>query len=307
MNSIILKGRAKINLTLDVIGKRENGYHDLQMIMQSINLHDTIYIRKTKTKGVRLEANYSWLPTNEKNIAYRAAQLFFEESNIQGGVAIEITKRIPVAAGLAGGSTDAAATLVGMNRLYNTRYSKEKLMEMGLKLGADVPFCIMRGTMLAEGIGEVLTPLKPMPSTYVVLVKPPVSVSTASVYKGLNLETIKTHPDTQAVIKALDEGDVRKIASHMSNILEEVTISMHPVIQEIKESLMEYGAMGAMMSGSGSTVFGLFNNREAAAKAANYFKVQCNMREVYVTTTYSTIEKKGRISRRRSELQKRGV
>lgn len=307
MNSIILKGRAKINLTLDVIGKRENGYHDLQMIMQSINLHDTIYIRKTKTKGVRLEANYSWLPTNEKNIAYRAAQLFFEESNIQGGVAIEITKRIPVAAGLAGGSTDAAATLVGMNRLYNTRYSKEKLMEMGLKLGADVPFCIMRGTMLAEGIGEVLTPLKPMPSTYVVLVKPPVSVSTASVYKGLNLETIKTHPDTQAVIKALDEGNVRKIASHMSNVLEEVTIPMHPVIQEIKESLIEYGAMGAMMSGSGSTVFGLFNNREAAAKAANYFKVQCNMREVYVTTTYSMIEKKGRTSRRRSELQKRGV
>lgn len=290
MNSIILKGRAKINLTLDVVGKRDNGYHDLEMIMQSINLYDTIHIRKTKTPGIRLTGNYSWLPTNEKNIAYRAAQLFFEESKIKAGIAIEITKRIPVAAGLAGGSTDAAATLIGLNRLYGTHYSKQKLMEMGLKLGADVPFCIVRGTMLAEGIGEVLTPLPPMPYTHVVLVKPPVGVSTAIVYKRLSINTLKKHPNTAQMIQALKEKNVKKIATNMANVLEEVTIPMHPVIASIKEDFMKQGAMGSMMSGSGSTVFGLFETREKAYKAARYFKSERHMRDVYVTTTYSNAE-----------------
>lgn len=308
MNSIILKGRAKINLTLDVVGKRENGYHDLEMIMQTVNLYDTIYIRKTKVPGVRLKSNYSWLPTNEKNIAYRAAELFFKESGISGGVAIEITKRIPVAAGLAGGSTDAAATLVGMNRLYETYYSKEKLMEMGLKLGADVPFCIARGTMLAEGIGEELTALTPMPPTYVVLVKPAFSASTAVVYKNLDINNIKTHPDTQRVIKALEEGNVKEIASNMSNVLEEVTIPMYPEINDIKDAFMKHGAMGTMMSGSGSTVFGLFETKEAAQKASRYFKMQHNMREVYVTTTYSPISSNTKAHKgQRKALKRRGV
>lgn len=307
MNSIILKGRAKINLTLDVVGKRENGYHDLEMIMQTVNLYDTIYIRKTKVPGVRLKANFSWLPTNDKNIAYRAAELFFQESGINGGVAIEITKRIPVAAGLAGGSTDAAATLVGLNKLYETYYSKEKLMEMGLKLGADVPFCITRGTMLAEGIGEVLTPLTPMPHTYVVLVKPPISVSTATVYKSLDINQIKNHPDTATVIRALNEGNVEKIADHMANVLEEVTIPMHTEIETIKEDFMKHGAIGSMMSGSGSTVFGLFNTREAANKAAKYFKVQHNIREVYVTTTYSPITRSAEDRGQKNGLRRRGV
>lgn len=308
MNSIILKGRAKINLTLDVVGKRDNGYHDLEMIMQTINLYDTIYIRKTKVPGVRLKSNYSWLPTNEKNIAYRAAELFFEESGINGGVSIEITKRIPVAAGLAGGSTDAATTLVGMNRLYETHYSKEKLMEMGLKLGADVPFCIARGTMLAEGIGEKLTPLVPMPSTYVVLVKPSFGASTAAVYKNLDINNIKIHPDTQCVINALSEGNVKMIAENMANVLEEVTISMYPEIEDIKQAFMKYGAMGTMMSGSGSTVFGLFATKEAAQRASRYFKMQHNMREVYVTTTYSPVGIATRRHRsRRKVLKRRGV
>ena len=308
MNSIILKGRAKINLTLDVVGKRENGYHDLQMIMQTINLYDTIFIRKTKTQGIRLKANHSWLPTNEKNIAYRAAQLFFEESGIEEyGVSIEITKRIPVAAGLAGGSTDAAATLVGLNRLYETFYKKEKLMEMGLKLGADVPFCIARGTMLAEGIGEVLTPLRPVPSIHVVLVKPPISVSTATVYKSLDLGNIKFHPDTPKVIQAIEHQNIKEIAANMVNVLEEVTVPMHPVISELKEELVMQGAMGAMMSGSGSTIFGLFDSKEKANKAAQYFKVERNLREVYVTTTYSPIEKKKKMSKLKYGNQKGGV
>lgn len=307
MNSIILKGRAKINLTLDVVGKRENGYHDLEMIMQTVNLYDTIYIRKTKVPGIRLKANYSWLPTNEKNIAYRAAQLFFEESGIDGGIAIEITKRIPVAAGLAGGSTDAAATLVGLNKLYETHYSREKLMEMGLKLGADVPFCIARGTMLAEGIGEELTPLTPMPQTYVVLVKPPISVSTAVVYKNLNINQIKKHPETKVVIEALAEGNVQKIADHMSNVLEEVTIGMHSEIEDIKKDFMKHGAMGTMMSGSGSTVFGLFETREAAIRAAKFFKMYHNIREVYVTTTYSPVPIEKENTRQRRGLRRRGA
>lgn len=308
MNSIILKGRAKINLTLDVVGKRENGYHDLEMIMQSINLYDTIYIRKTKVSGVRLKSNYSWLPTNEKNIAYKAAELFFEETGIAGGVAIEITKHIPVAAGLAGGSTDAAATLVGLNRLYETHFSKEKLMEMGLKLGADVPFCIARGTMLAEGIGEKLTPLTPMPTTHVVLVKPPFSASTAMVYGNLDIHNIKQHPDTKLVMAALGEGDVKKVAKNMSNVLEEVTISMYPEITKIKEEFMKCGAMGTMMSGSGSTVFGLFETEEAARKASKHFKTKHDMREVYITTTFNSnsIDRK-HDKKHREGLKKRGV
>lgn len=291
MNSIILKARGKINLTLDVIGKRDNGYHDLRMIMQTINLYDTIFIRKTRVPGIRLSANYAWLPTNEKNIAYRAAQLFFEEANIEDGVALEITKRIPVSAGLAGGSTDAAATLIGLNRLFKTRFSREKLMEMGLQLGADVPFCILRGTALAEGIGEKLTPLPNMPYTHVVLVKPPISVSTALVYQNLDINTIQNHPNTEAAIQALKEGNRYQIAKNMVNVLEQVTTKMHPIIQDYKDDLIRHKAIGAMMSGSGSTVFGLFEDKKKAQEVARYFKFERNVRDVYTTSTYLKIQK----------------
>jgi len=299
MNSIILKARGKINLTLDVVGKRENGYHDLRMIMQTINLYDTLYIRKTKVPGIKLRANYSWLPTNEKNIAYRAAQLFFDEAHLDAGVAIEITKRIPVAAGLAGGSTDAAATLVGLNKLFETKYSGQKLMEMGLSLGADVPFCILRGTALAEGIGEELTTLASMPHTHLVLVKPPISVSTALVYKNLNIKDIKCHPNTEAIIEAIENKDLKGIASHMVNVLEGVTIPIHPIIKELKEELIKHGAIGSMMSGSGSTVFGLFESREKAHVAARYFKMEQSIRDVYLTTTYCKLQKGAHINDRR--------
>ncbi len=288
MNSIILKARAKINLTLDVVGKRENGYHDLEMIMQSINLYDTIFIRKAKTPGIRLRANYSWLPTNAKNIAYRAAEVFFAEAGITDyGISIEITKRIPVAAGLAGGSTDAAATLIGLNKLYETFYKQDKLMELGLKLGADVPFCIARGTMLAEGIGEELTPLTPPPNMHIVLAKPPISVSTANVYKSLKVDEIEKHPDNRSMIQALEDGDINKIASLMGNVQEDVTIPMYPIIAQYKQMFLEHGAVGSMMSGSGSTVFGIFDSKEKAIEAYKHFKVDLNVREVYMTKTYS--------------------
>ncbi len=299
MDSIILKARGKINLTLDVVGKRENGYHDLRMIMQTINLYDTLFIRKTKTLGIRLQTNYSWLPTNEKNIVYRACQVFFEEAQLEARVAVEITKRIPVAAGLAGGSTDAAATLIGLNRLFDTKHSKKKLMEMGLKLGADVPFCILRGTVLAEGIGEVLTPISEMPYTYVVLAKPPISVSTASVYKNLDISKIHSHPDTEGMIKAIREKDLKRIADNMVNVLEGVTIPMHPIIRTYKEELVRCGAAGAMMSGSGSTVFGLFDSKEKAYAAATHFKGQLNVRDVFTTTTYSKMQKGVQMNERR--------
>ena len=196
---------------------------------------------------------------------------------------------------------------MGLNKLYGTHYSKEKLMEMGLKLGADVPFCIARGTMLAQGIGEVLTPLTPIPSTYVVLVKPQVSVSTATVYKGLNIDKIKKHPDTQYVIDALKEGNVKEIAKNMVNVLEEVTISMYPEIDNIKEGFRACGAMGTMMSGSGSTVFGLFETEQAAQKACRYFKIHHNIREVYVTTTYSPSTTNVKRYQKRKKGSRRGV
>ena len=287
MNSIILKARAKINLTLGVTGKRDNGYHELEMIMQTINLHDTIYIRKATVPGIKLSINYSWLPKDERNIAYKAAKLFLDEMNINEGLSMEIFKRIPVCAGLAGGSADAAAVLIGLNRIFNTHLSKEKLMEMGLKLGADVPFCIARGTMLATGIGEILTPLVSMKQTYVVIVKPPINISTPTVYGNLDINNIKTIPDSQKVIKALEEGNVSEIAANMKNTLEDVTIKLHPEIGKIKELFIDYGALGSMMSGSGSAVFGLFETKNKAEEVARKLKLEHNMREVFVTTTFT--------------------
>lgn len=286
MHSIILKARGKINLTLDVVGKRDNGYHDLRMIMQTINLCDIIRIKKIKTPGIRINTNLRWLPKDDRNIAYKAAQLFLEESNIKSGIFIEIQKKIPVAAGLAGGSSDAAAVLVGLNKIFKTRYSKKHLMEIGLRLGADVPFCIERGTVLAEGIGEELTPLISLPHTYIVLAKPNISVSTATVYKNVRIEAIKEHPDTEAVISAIEKGDMNFIANNMKNVLQEVTIPMHPEIESIKQKMLQRGAMGSMMSGSGPTVFGIFSTKEKAIVAANYFKTRENLKEVFVTSTF---------------------
>lgn len=300
MNTIILKARGKINLTLDVIGKRPNGYHDLRMIMQTINLYDTIKIKKTKTPGIRINNNLAWLPKDDRNITYKAAQLFLEEMQIESGIYIDIFKRIPVAAGLAGGSSDAAAVLVGMNKLFETYLSKKKLMEMGLKLGADVPFCIARGTMLAEGIGEELTPLKTLPFTHILLAKPNISVSTASVYKALKVDEIKTHPKTDEVVDAINKQDMHFVIHNMQNVLEEVTIKMHPEIEKIKKDMLRYGALGSMMSGSGPTVFGIFESKQKAVKAAHYFKETMGLREVHVTSTFTRYKGEGRRRERRT-------
>lgn len=300
MDAITLKARGKINLTLDVVGKRPNGYHDLRMIMQSISLYDTIKIKKTKTPGIRIHTNLIWLPKDDRNITYKTAKLFLEESGLSSGIYIDIHKRIPVAAGLAGGSADAAAVLVGMNKIFRTGYTQEKLMEMGLKIGADVPFCIKRGTVLAEGIGEILTPLEPFPYSYILLAKPNISVSTASVYGALKLEAIKAHPKTDEVVKAINRGDRSFVIQEMKNVLEEVTIPMHPEIETIKNQMLALGAVGSMMSGSGPTVFGIFASKQKAIQAAMYFKGECKLREVHVTSTFGNYKREGRKYERRA-------
>ena len=275
MNQLELKALAKINLGLDVLGKRENGYHDVRMIMQSIYLYDTIRIEKTGAdEGISLCSNLSYLPSDGNNIAYKAAQLLKEEFGIREGVRITLDKHIPVAAGLAGGSSNAAAVLFGMNRMFRLGLSQKELMDRGVKLGADVPYCIMRGTVLAEGIGEELTRLPAMPKCTVLIAKPPVSVSTKTVYEALDAEEIPKHPDIDGIIKGLEEGDLRQIACSMGNVL-------------IKQEMLEAGAIGAMMSGSGPTVFGLFENRAAARTAQKNIREKSLARQVYVTNIHS--------------------
>ncbi len=267
MNSISLKANAKINLGLDVTGLRDDGYHLVRMIMQEIDLHDDILIEKTDSDGIELILKNTDLPADQTNLAYRAAALLKEAFSISCGVRITLSKNIPVAAGLAGGSTDAAAVLKGMNQLFSLRLSCEELCEYGVKLGADVPFCILGGTALSEGIGELLTPLSPIPDCHILLVKPDVGVSTAQVYHDLDAVENPKHPQIDAQLSALEESDLSSLCAHMENILEMVTIPLHPVISEIKEDMLSDGAIQSLMSGSGPTVFAIYTDAESAVKA----------------------------------------
>ena len=287
MNQIELKALAKINLGLDVLGRRENGYHDVRMIMQSVYLYDEVKIEKMSVPEIEVTSNLAYLPVGGDNIAFKAAKLLIDEFDIGGGVRITLKKHIPVAAGLAGGSSNAAAVLFGMNRMFGLGLSKENLMERGVKLGADVPYCIMRGTVLAEGIGEELKPLPAMPKCAVLIAKPPVSVSTKVVYEALDAKEILAHPDIDGIIDGLERRDIRKIAASMGNVLEDVTIPMHPVIDQIKREMMDAGAIGAMMSGSGPTVFGLFENRWSAREAQKNIREKSLARQVYVTNIHN--------------------
>ena len=286
MYAVSLKARAKINLSLDVLGKREDGYHDVRMIMQTINLYDAIEIKKIRPLKIMVQTNLCWLPTDERNLAYKATKLFLERTKIEQGIFIRLDKRIPVAAGLAGGSSDAAAVLIGLNKLFSTRFTKQELMEMGKVLGADVPYCIMRGTALAEGIGEQLTKLPSLPPCYVLIAKPPVSVSTGEVYKNLKLEKITRRPNTELLVDAIERQDLRFVAKNMVNVLEEVTVAKYPIIQQLKEMMLEHGAIGAMMSGSGPTVFGIFESQQAIRSASYRLKVSGIAKEVFAVTTF---------------------
>ena len=272
MKTLILEARAKINLGLDVLAKRPDGYHELRMVMQSLNLHDEIHLTVTQEPGIRLSTDVPGLPADERNLAYRAAALLMEEFKIGQGLKIDLYKKIPMAAGLAGGSADAAAVLKGVSRLFGLDLSVEELQKRGVRLGADIPYCLMMGTALAEGIGEKLTRLPDAPTCYVLLAKPPVEVSTGFVYGNLKVDRLKEHPDIDGQIAAVWDGDFRKMAELMGNVLETVTIPAHPVIRELKDEMKRLGAVGAMMSGSGPTVFGLFEEEENAQEAYGRMK-----------------------------------
>lgn len=282
-----LRALAKINLGLDVLGRRDNGYHDVRMVMQSIYLYDNVIIEKTREPGITLSSNLYYLPSDEGNIAYKAADLLIKEFRLSEGVNIILDKHIPVAAGMAGGSSNAAAVLFGMNRLFELGLSIQELMDRGVKLGADVPYCIMRGTVLAEGIGEKLTVLPPMPKCTVLIAKPPVSVSTKDIYQALDAKKDIEHPDIDGILEGLKERNIKKIAACMGNVLEDVTIPMHPEIAEIKKVMLECGALNAMMSGSGPTVFGLFESRTAARMAQEEIRKKELAKQVYVTNVHT--------------------
>lgn len=291
MDRIELKALGKINLGLDVLGRRENGYHDVRMVMQTVYLYDQITIKKRKSPGIGIETNLYYLPTNENNLAYRAAKLLKDEFDIKEGISIQLDKHIPVAAGMAGGSSNAAAVLFGMNRMFELGLTMEGLMERGVTLGADVPYCIMRGTVLAEGIGEVLTPLAPMPRCCVLLAKPPVAVSTKLVYEKLDSREIEEHPDIDGIMEGLKEENLLKIAGSMGNVLERVTIEEYPVIEQIKNVMKKDGALNAMMSGSGPTVFGIFDDRNQARTAAQRIKETQLAKQVYVVNIHNARRK----------------
>ena len=276
------KAYAKINIALDVVGKRDDGYHLLEMIMQNIDIYDEIEIEKSG-EGITIKCNKPFVPTDERNLAYKAAKLFIDTYNIKSGVSIDIKKNIPVSAGLAGGSTDCAAVLKLMNKLFDVNASDKELMELGVKLGADVPYCIKGGTALCEGIGEKLTELKPFKNHILVLVKPPFGVSTKEVYKAFDLSKVRIHPNTSELIDRMSEDDLTYVANNMKNLLENVTLRKHKLISSIKEDMIKYGSIGSMMSGSGPTVFGFFDDMLKAQRC--YEEMKSKFDETFITRT----------------------
>ena len=281
MKKIVAKSFAKINLSLDVLGKLDNGYHEVKMVMQTVSVFDIVTVTQIK-KGIELSTNLPYLPIDSNNIAYRAAEEFFKHTNLNSGVSIDISKRIPVGAGLAGGSSNASAVLKAMNKLFGTGLTLKELCEIGIKLGADVPYCILGGTRLAEGIGEKLSPLPRLPKCSMVLVKPSFSVSTKSVYEKFDSLKSVNHPDTKTLLSGLYDRDLKKVVSGMGNVLEDVSINEHPVLEEIKKELLDLGAIKAQMSGSGPTIFGIFRTYDEARNAKS--QLWGKYKTVYICT-----------------------
>lgn len=285
MKEMRLRARAKINLGLDVLRRREDGYHDVRMIMQTVNIYDRITLRPREQAGIKVHTNLSYLPVNENNLVYKAASLLFDEFQLSGGLSIDLGKYIPVAAGMAGGSTDAAAVLFGVNRMYELGLSQQELMDRGVRLGADVPYCVMRGTALSEGIGEILTPLPPMPACSILVAKPGISVSTRYVYENLHANELTEHPDIDGILDALKRQDLEDMARCMrdGNVLETVTAKAYPVIGQIKAMMEKNGALVALMSGSGPTVFGIFSDVNRARRAMAAIRRERLARQLFVT------------------------
>lgn len=292
MKHLGLKAYGKINLGLDVLRRREDGYHEVRMIMQTVGIYDRLDLHFREEPGIRIQTNLHYLPVNENNLVYKAARLLMDEFHVTNGIQIHLRKFIPVSAGMAGGSSDAAAVLFGVNKMFGLGLSAEELMKRGVKIGADVPYCVMRGTALAEGIGEVLTPLPAVPQCQVLIAKPGINVSTKFVYEKLRANELRPeeHPDIDGLIEAIGRGDVYAMADRFGNVLETVTIREYPVIRQLKEKMLELGAINSLMSGSGPTVFGLFTNPKAAQDAyeeLRYGAASGLARQVYLTNFYN--------------------
>lgn len=284
MDKLALKAYGKINLGLDVLRKRSDGYHDLKMIMQMVDVYDDIIITKTDRKDEIIVATDKFVLENEKgNLAYMAAKLLFDKFDIHQGIEIKINKRIPIAGGMAGGSSDCATTLMGINKMFDLKLSKEDLMKRGVKLGADVPYCVLGKTAIAEGIGEILTPLPTPPSCYVIIAKPPVSVSTAFVYGNIRPDEITKRPDIDGMAEAIKNGDLYKMSSLLYNVMEDVTVPEYPIIADIKKMMIENGALNSIMSGSGPTVFGIYDNLEKAENTMKLLKKSNLTEQLYLT------------------------
>lgn len=287
MEKVFQKAYAKINIGLDVLRRRADGYHEVRMIMQTVDLFDELVIEKRTQAGIELQTDNSELPLDGNNLIYKAAKLLLGEKKISEGVKITLTKRIPIAAGMAGGSADAAAALRGLNELFEMGYSVQELQELGVKLGADIPYCIVGGTMLSEGIGEILTPLPAPPECFLVIAKPDINVSTGFVYGNLHADRLVWHPDIDGMIGAIESGTLRGITDRLGNVLETVTAKEYPVIEELKELLRVKGAENALMSGSGPTVFGIFREKEKAGQAAESVRQRRLAGQIFVTAFYN--------------------
>ncbi|MGN0154006.1 MAG: 4-(cytidine 5'-diphospho)-2-C-methyl-D-erythritol kinase [Lachnospiraceae bacterium] len=286
-DTLQLKAYAKINLGLDVVRKREDGYHEVRMIMQTVKLFDKLTFQVLEEDAIRLKTNLGFLPADENNLVYKAVKLLKDTYHVTKGMEIDLFKCIPVAAGMAGGSTDCAAALVGASRLFGLSLDRQELMELGVKLGADVPYCVLRGTALSEGIGEVLTPLPPIPDCSILIAKPPISVSTKFVYEHLDAKGLSEHPDIDGMVDAIKSGSLSGITSRMENVLETVTIPAYPVIEEIKDCMKEQGAMNALMSGSGPTVFGIFGDERQALSTKRLIQEKKLANQVYVVKPFN--------------------
>lgn len=282
MEELIIEAYGKVNLALDVIRKRNNGYHDINTIMQQIDLKDIVTI-KDREKGIKIECDNPEVPVDSSNLVYAAWEKMKEKAKIDRGVHIIIEKNIPVASGLAGGSTDAAAVLKGLNKLWKLNLSTEDLMDIGVSIGADVPYCIMGGTALAEGIGEKLKILKSFSNKLILLANPGISVSTAYVYNSLRLDKIEKRPDMNMLVQAVENDDIYTLGENMGNVLEQVTVEEFNQIKTIKEDMIRYGALGSLMSGSGPTVFGLFDDEKKLIKCKEYIKKKVS--KIIITKT----------------------
>lgn len=283
MNEYRIKAYAKINLGLDVIRRLPNGYHEVKMVMQSIGLCDELTLEKA-SEGITLTTDHPELSCGEDNLVCKAARLMFDTYHIQGGLKVHLEKNIPIAAGMAGGSTDAAAVMKGISRLFDLEVPLEQLMELGVSIGADVPYCILGGTALAEGIGEKLTPLTPAPDFYILIAKPEISVSTKYVYENLDISGVARHPDIDGMVLSIESGSLQGILDRMGNVLESVTVSAYPVIDTLKRRIRELGAVSSLMSGSGPTVFGIFLSERAAEFACEQLKNEKLAKQVFLTT-----------------------